>query len=174
MKVMIFLLLVFVVLAAVYFISPPMQDNNTDEISFFPQDMGSMDLVNEYSGERAKSEIRNMHLGEWDFLKGYVGYYEGNSGESATFWTAIFHNQSQAINTTEWMTNEISKSDTPFSIPEKIILNQSEVEYVYHMEGMGQEHYYWQREKIVVWVALSNLGDENQIAFLNQAVEILS
>ncbi|MEE9151654.1 MAG: hypothetical protein V3U20_07465, partial [Thermoplasmata archaeon] len=129
--------------------------------------------VNEYSGERAKSEIRNMHLGEWDFLKGYVGYFEGNSSESATFWIAIFHNQSQAINTTEWMTNEISKGDTPFSVPEEIEVTKSGVENAYYVEGMGQDHYYWQKDDIVVWMALTNINLEKQDQLLDSAIETI-
>ena len=173
MKVAIYLSFIFLVLAAVYFISPQSGNNNSDSSSIFPKELGDMNLVEEYSGERAKSEIRNMHLGEWDFLKGYAGYYEGNSGESATFWTAIFHNQSQAINTTEWMTNEINKGDTPFSVPEKITLNQTDVDHAYYVEGIGQDHYYWQKDDIVVWMALTNINLEKQNQLLDSAMETI-
>jgi hypothetical protein len=166
-----YLSLVLVMISAVYLASPRYEEDGSDNSLTFPGELGSMNLVDQYSGARARSEILNMHMGDVDFLEGYVAYYAGNSGQSARFWVSTFYNESLAYDATERMTEELSKGGTPFSVPEKVEVSQSGVEYAYHLDGMGQAHYYWQKERIVVWVALTNLSEGEQIVFLNRAIE---
>lgn len=172
-KILIFIGLLIIILAAVYFISPPSTNENSQGSSFFPKELSDLKLVNAYSGEKAKAEIKNMHGGEWDFEEGHVGHYETSEGKSATIWVSIFQNRTQAQNTTQIMTIEINKGDTPFSITEEINTNTNGVENVYYTYGMGQDHYYWQKENMVIWIALTNMNRDEQSQLLDSAINVL-
>jgi hypothetical protein len=166
--------LFFIILLAVIYLTYPEDDNQESEnISIFPKELEGMTLEDEYSGEKAKSEIKNMHLGDFDFISGYVGFYQDGFGRSARFWVSSFSNQSIAQNTTERMTEKISKGNTPFSIPQEIEINNSNVENVYFVEGMGQDHYYWYKDDMVVWVAMTNFDKDYGIILVNQSINTI-
>jgi hypothetical protein len=173
MNLAVFALFFIIVFAAIYLTYPKDENQESENISIFPEELSGMTLEDEYSGERAKSEIKNMHLGDFDFISGYVGYYQDGFGRSARYWVSTFFNQSIAKNTTERMTDKISIGNTPFSIPVEIELNNSNVEYVYFVEGMGQDHYYWYKNDLVIWVAMTNFDEENGIILLNASIEAI-
>jgi hypothetical protein len=170
---LIYILFVLIILAAIYLTYPKDENKDSESSSFFPQELSGMILEDEYSGERAKSEIKNMHLGDFDFISGHVGYYTDDFGRSARFWISVFTNEDEAKNITERMTNEISKGVTPFSIPEDVDINNSIVENVYFVEGMEQNHYYWYKNDKVLWVALTNFDEEQGMILLNSSINDL-
>jgi hypothetical protein len=173
MNLAIYVLFFIIVLAAIYFTYPKDENKDSENSSPFPQELIGMTLEDEYSGERAKSEIKEMHLGDFDFISGYVGYYTDNFGRSARYWVSTFSNKSIAKNTTERMTEKISRGNTPFSIPNEVEINNSNVEYVYFVEGMGQDHYYWYKNDSVIWVALTNFDEKYGLILLNASIEPL-
>jgi hypothetical protein len=171
--VMTYILFVIMILVVLYFTYPKEENKDSESSSFFPHKLSGMTLEDEYSGERAKSEIKEMHLGDFDFISGHVGYYTDDFGRSARYWVSVFINEDEAKNITERMTSEISKGITPFSIPEDVDINNSKVENVYFVEGMGQDHYYWYKNDKVLWVALTNFDEKQGKILLNSSINAL-
>ncbi len=166
-----YILITGIVLITVYFSTSPDNGTEPETLSMFPPELGEMNLVDEYSGTKARSEITNMHMGDVEFLEGYVAYYESGTGTTARFWVSTFQSENLASNATMMMTVEIGEEVTPFTVPEEIPVDHGDVDRAYYVTGMGQDHYYWQKGEMVVWLALSNLSGAEQTMFLNLAIE---
>lgn len=161
---------VVIVLILILILFGSSDDKDESDSSIFPYELGGLDLTYEKSGKEAEDQIKNMHIGEFDILKGYVAQYDDSSGRSAFFWVATLENETNALNLIERMTAAISKGGTPFSTPYKVYVNQPDADYVYYTYGTGQDHYYWYKDEIMVWVALTNFDDNEIESFVNLSI----
>jgi hypothetical protein len=166
-----FIIVVILLLSTVIYIKSTTDDSEESEEFLFPQSIGDLFIESQYSDEQAKIDIKNMHMGDFNFSKGYIAVYEDDLGKSAYFWVSEFETKAEAKETTERMTDKIFRVDTPFSNPTEQQVNSSEIDYVYYTYGIGQDHYYWNNGRLVIWMALTDFSDVEGKVFLEYAVE---
>ncbi len=139
--------------------------------TILPKSLAGFTLEDFYSGERAQKEIERLHGGKVTVKSGYVGYYRDSDGRrSATFWISQVDNEEEAIALLAQMKEGIARGGTPFSSPEKASIPGLEALMVYFVSGMGQDHYFWVKKNMVIWVALSGFVDEFRLEFIKQAI----
>jgi hypothetical protein len=166
----IYVSMIVILILSLYFISY-LQDEEDDNVEVeFPQTLNGLELQYEYGGDRAMSEITNMHQGDFDIEEGFVGYYESGTGGSAYFWVSICADEAAAIDLAEKMTIKISTVQTPFSTPVSVSDDYEQVEYIYYTSGTGQDHYYWQDGELLIWVALDNMDTDEIKNFMDEAI----
>jgi hypothetical protein len=172
LQIILILIFIFILIVLISAFGP-FETEPEDEVSFeFPQSLGNLTLIENYTGEQAYNEIKTMHLGDFDFIEGYVAGYWGIPGGNAKVWVSLFHTESESEDITEQMTQAISKGNTPFSIPEKITVNNTEFT-VYSSVGLGAEHFYWFNDRLVIWIALEELNEAETNEILIEAINEL-
>lgn len=134
----------------------------------------TLDLPNELAGFRitdlregidAIAIITDLHGREFPIDHGVVGIY-GN--REITVWVAGAASETIARQMTSAMQQKIGEGNSPFTPINEINDGNREV---YALEGMGQRHYYFQSNNLVIWLAVNPaFADEA----LQQILEVYS
>jgi len=128
-----------------------------------PNELAGLSLNNETSGQPALAELSWMHGQEFQLNQGAVGSYGANNeiklyiaGTPFSFMAGRMIND---------MRDKIAWSDTPFTpVTEKVYGQRT----VYKLNGLGQEHNYFQSGNLVIWLATD---EELTEAALSQALD---
>ena len=130
-----------------------------------PNQLAGLQLTNSKSGDPAISAFTDLHGKSFPVTAGAVGIY-GN--REITLWVASTTSNSAARELTDAMQKRIAEGNSPFT-PIKEINDRNRNLYV--LEGMGQQHYYFQSKNLVIWLAADPaLADEA----LQQILEVYS
>ena len=130
-----------------------------------PNQLAGLRLTESNSGDQAISEFTDLHGKSFPVTSGAVGIY-GN--RDITLWVASTASDSLALELTNAMQDRIAEGTSPFT-PVDEINNRNRK--VYALEGMGQKHYYFQSQNLVIWLAANPaLADEA----LQQTLEVYS
>jgi len=112
-----------------------------------PESLASLRLSNVVTGPQALQEFAQLHGRDFDLLNGYVAHY----GDSAILWVGQARDVTIAFALVEQMTQRINEGRSPFSLPQKM---QVATRTIYATVGLGQQHYYFQANEKVVWLAV--------------------
>lgn len=138
--------------------------SSTDIINL-PKQLAGLGLTQTRTGSEAIVEFADLHGKEFPVVSGAIGIY-GNS--QITLWVAGAQSESTAIEMTSAMQSKIAQGNSPFTLVNEIKDGNRKI---YALEGMGQKHYYFQSNNLVVWLAVDpNLADEA----LQQILEVYS
>lgn len=108
------------------------------------------------TGQQAVAEFRDLHGEDFLLVAGAVGVY-GDS--QITVWAAGTPVSLLAAQLVDAMHNKIAEGRSPFV---EVKTFQDRGRTVYALEGMGQNHYYFQSESLVIWLAAEPaLADES-------------
>jgi hypothetical protein len=119
--------------------------------NWLPQSIGSLLLVNSQSGEEAREEINKLHGKQISFRNGYVGSYEGQD-KKGKIWVSEYNTVKGATQAVGQMAKGIkgSKQGNFWHYQEMLI----EGVPVHFVLGMGQAHYFFQKNLGVYWLAV--------------------
>jgi hypothetical protein len=112
-----------------------------------PAQIAGIDLTTSESGDAAITEFTSMHGKEFPVISGDIGHY-GNS--AITLWIAGTSTETLAAEMVSSMQARIAEGNSPFTPVNEI---QDRKRTVYVLEGMGQEHFYFQSKDLVIWLA---------------------
>lgn len=130
-----------------------------------PNQLGGLRLTESKSGQEAIADVAGLHGKEFPITFGAIGVY-GN--QDITLWVAGTASDSIALQMTNAMRARIAEGNSPF-IPVEEISNGDRT--IYALEGMGQKHYYFQSENLIIWMAVDPaLADKA----LQQILEVYS
>ncbi len=120
-----------------------------------PNQMAGLPLTNRVTGPQAAAAFENLHGKQFPLTSGAIGYY-GN--QQATLWVAGAPLNFMASRMIEAMRAKIAEGNSPFTPMTEI---KDGVRTVYVLEGMGQKHFYFQSENLIVWLAADpSIADE--------------
>ena len=132
-------------------IPPQMQEGPS-----LPDQIAGYSLIRKSTGEQAIAELNNMHGRDFPFQSGAVGGY--GAGQQATLWVSGLERESDAAEMVSAMRERIALGNSPFK---PLDVWQDGDRMVFELVGMGQKHYYFRSELLVVWLAVdANLADE--------------
>ena len=138
--------------------------SSTDIINL-PKEVAGLSLTQTQTGSAAIAEFADLHGKEFPVVSGSIGIY-GNS--QITLWVAGAQSESAAIEMTEAMQSKIAQGNSPFTPVNEMKDGHRKI---YALEGMGQMHYYFQFNNLVIWLAVDpNLADDA----LQQILEVYS
>lgn len=137
------------------------------EKPFFPDKLGDMDLKLHREGEVAVREIQNSHSAKDNVSPGqaHIARYRSSAGNRATISVTSAGTQKRAAEKVENMTRGMGGM---FAIPEILELNGLKI---YYTEGGGEYHYYYSKNDLVVWIALSNPERAYRSTLIDEAVK---
>lgn len=113
-----------------------------------PEELGGLPRIELKTGEAAVGEVRRLH-GE-SFALTSAAFARYGSGGEVTLWIAGASSEGEAAALVASMTTAIARGGSPFSpgAPETIAGVT-----LYPLSGMGQEHFYFQSDRLVLWLA---------------------
>ena len=138
---------------------------SSTDITNLPKEVAGLSLTQTQTGSAAIAEFADLHGKEFPVVSGAIGIY-GNS--QITLWVAGAQSEATAIEMTSAMQSKIAQGNSPFTPVNEI---NDRNRKIYALEGMGQKHYYFQSDNLVIWLAVDpNLADEA----LKQILEVYS
>jgi uncharacterized protein YneF (UPF0154 family) len=112
-----------------------------------PDSIAGIRLASSTAGAKAIQEVSSMHGKEFPIEFGEIGIY-GN--REITVWVAGAATRASALQMTSAMQEKIAQGNSPFTPTNEI---QNKERKVYVLDGMGQRHYYFQSNNLVIWLA---------------------
>lgn len=114
-----------------------------------PESIAGIPMTNSIRGEQALSEIASMHSGAFSMKAGAIGVY--GSARQAMLWVAGAKDVSGADQLLEAMRVKIARGGTPFSSVQEW---QDDQRTIYELQGLGQQHFYFRSNRLLVWLAV--------------------
>lgn len=137
------------------------------EDTLFPDKLGDMELKLHREGDVAIREIKGSHEAKDNVNPGeaHVARYRNSAGNRATVSVTVAETNQRAVEIVENMNRGMGGM---FTLPEELEINGLKV---YYTEGGSEYHYYYPKNNLVVWIALSNPDSVYQSALMNEAVK---
>jgi hypothetical protein len=145
---------------AVYFVLTRKPSGGETEIPV-PREIADFALTRKSTGTAAISEINQMHGLEFSFLEGVVCEY--GTGRKATLWVSVLADREEAEQMLTSMRDRIAAGNSPF---QPLGVWQNRERSIYELQGMGQRHYYFQSDQLVVWLAVEPPSAQVAIDYL--------
>ncbi len=118
--------------------------------ALIPSAILHMDKQEVKSGAEAAGIIDRMHHGRVATGNDYIVRYEGN-GNSSTLYVSVYENNDMAVSAMEDMARVMRKTDHDFNHFMKRMVRDR---VVYMALGQGQAHYFFVRDKDLIWLAV--------------------
>ena len=133
----------------------------------FPDKLGDMELKLHREGDVAIREIKGSHSAKDNVNpeEAHVARYRNSAGNRATVSVTAAKTNQQAVEKVENMNRGMGGM---FSKPEIVEIDGLQV---YYTEGGGEYHYYYAKNDLVVWIALSNPDKMYQSKLMDEAVK---
>ena len=112
-----------------------------------PTQLAGFNITDSQLGMDAIALITDLHGQEFPVDFGAVGVY---GDRDIIVWIAGAASESIAVEMTNAMQLKIAEGNSPFTPIDEI---DSRNRKVYALEGMGQRHYYFQSQNLVIWLA---------------------
>jgi len=113
-----------------------------------PPSIATLPLTAVSEGRQALNEFERLHRQEFPLVGGAVGTYGVN--QEAKIWVAESPLSLLARKMVIDMETKIAQGNSPF-IPSGEFEDGGHV--VYQLDGMGQRHFYFQADKLIIWLA---------------------
>ncbi len=137
------------------------------EETLFPDKLGDMELKLHREGDVAIREVENSHSAKDNVnpREAHVARYRNSLGNRATVSVTVADTNMRAAEKVENMTRGMGGM---FSKPETVEINGLKV---YYTEGGSEYHYYYPKNNLVIWVAISNPDKAYQSRLVIEAVK---
>ena len=113
-----------------------------------PDNLAALPLMDQMTGRQAAFDFSQLHGKQFPLTSGAVGIY---GDHQATLWVAGAPLKGIAARMVSSMREKIAEGRSPFTPTAEISDNKRTI---YVLEGMGQKHYYFQSENLVIWLAI--------------------
>lgn len=113
-----------------------------------PNNLAALPLMDQMTGRQAAFDFSQLHGRQIPLTSGAVGMY---GDHQATLWVAGAPLKGMAARMVNTMRDKIAEGRSPFTPVAEISDNRRTI---YALEGMGQKHYYFQSENLVIWLAV--------------------
>lgn len=117
--------------------------------SLLPNEMVGFPLRGEVTGSSAFTELSWMHGQDFQLKQAAVGTY-GNE-DQVIIYVAGTDTRSLAGQLISAMRDKIAAVDSPFEPIAEREINQR---MVYELDGMGQRHFYFKSDQLIIWLAV--------------------
>jgi hypothetical protein len=142
--------------------APPAAEREAPRLPQLPERFAGLQLVSSYSGPAAVRDILRLHRNEFPLLDGLIALYAGDA--EVTVWVSLSPTLEEAAELMRRMV-ETMPASTVFQEESVFTL---EGRQVYHVTGMGMDHYYYLDGLYVYWLAVGETTAPREVlaAFL--------
>lgn len=158
-RTILMIFIVFIILALV--------PNRAMADQLLPQTLGSFKLVQSVTGDQAKRQIGRMHGKAIAFKQAAIGAYRFDN-HKATLWISAYEKDHMAIDQIGRMSKRIKSGKGEIFTGLKMLTLKGLP--IYFVKGMGQDHYFFQKNNLAVWLAV---GKAFSLATAKQAASVI-
>lgn len=119
------------------------------KIEYLPQSIYQLSLNQKYSGEEAERFVNRLHFGNVAAESNEIGMYAGAKGQ-AIIYVSYYKRSEDADSNLMKMVQKISPQNSVFTGGESFELENVRV---YRYSGMGQTHFVFAYEDVLVWIS---------------------
>ncbi|MBU4225235.1 MAG: hypothetical protein KKC71_05385 [Chloroflexi bacterium] len=112
-----------------------------------PEQLAGLPLSSQMTGPQAVANFSNLHGKQFPLTSGTVGIY---GDHQATLWVAGAPLNLMTARMVTAMRDKIAEGNSPFTPSGEYQDNQRTI---YVLKGMGQKHFYFQSQNLVIWLA---------------------
>ncbi|MFH1906053.1 MAG: hypothetical protein ABIL11_01505 [Chloroflexota bacterium] len=112
-----------------------------------PDQLAGLPLSSQMNGPQAVADFSNLHGKQFPLTSGTVGIY---GDHQATLWVAGAPLNLMTARMVTAMRDKIAEGNSPFTPSGEYQDNQRTI---YVLKGMGQKHFYFQSQNLVIWLA---------------------
>jgi len=121
-----------------------------------PEQVSNLPLTRQTTGSQAVQEINRLHRKGFPLTSGAVGNY--GTQNQATLWVSGTLFKPAATQILTAMKDRIAEGNSPFTTTGEY---QDKELTIYTLVGMGQKHFYFQSNNLVIWLAAdADLADQ--------------
>lgn len=137
------------------------------EKSIFPEKLDDMELKIHREGDVAIREIQGSHSAKDNVTprEAHVARYRNSAGNRATISVTVADTEKRAVEKVDNMTRGMGGM---FSSPETLEINGLKI---YYTEGGGEYHYYYSKNNLVIWIAISNPERTYRSMLIDEAIK---
>ncbi len=122
--------------------------------NLLPDTLGPMKLTQSVLGEQAEKQIHKLHGKSIELKNSSIGHYTHGSSR-VTLWVSEYKTVEEARKSVQIMANKIKTGQN------RVFRDFKETEVrglpVYFVSGMGQNHYFYQKNRLAVWLAVDTV-----------------
>ena len=126
-----------------------LQKENSIGSSLLPKELVGLPLSREITGSSAFAELSWMHGQEFQLNQAAVGTY--GKEDEVIIYVAGTDTKSMAGRLIIAMRDRIAAVGSPF---EPIAEQEIDQRMVYELDGMGQRHFYFRSDQLIIWLAV--------------------
>jgi len=147
------LLAALTLLLAYFFLPTPAPADEALQLFTLPAQFADLQLVSSESGEAAMREILRLHRNPFPMVDGLIAQYSGAA--EVTVWVSLSPTLDEANMLMERMVE---------TMPASTVFKEESVfplagQQIYHVTGMGMDHYYWLDNLYVYWLAIEGTAE---------------
>lgn len=144
-------------------VAPPAAEREAPRLPELPERFAGLQLVSSYSGPAAVRDILRLHRNEFPLLDGLIAEYAGEA--EVTVWVSLSPTVEEAAGLMQQMVATMPAS-TVFQEESVFTL---EGRQVYHVTGMGMDHFYYHEGLFVYWLAVRGHAPQDVLAAFLQS-----
>lgn len=138
----------------------------TREKPFLPEQVFTLTLKKQLTGEEAKAFVDNLHFEEVTPENNEIGFYEGEKGKAIIYITH-YKDAKQARQEGRRMIEKIDKGNPVFFMGDSLLVNGKPV---YRCFGMGETHFIFSKDNHLFWISSGTMFAQK---FLSAYLEYL-
>lgn len=119
--------------------------------NLLPDTLGPMKLTRSVLGEQAEKQIHKLHGKSIELKNSGIGHYT-HGGSRVTLWVSEYKTVEEARKSVQIMAKKIKTGQN------RVFRDFKETEVggltTYFVTGMGQNHYFYQKNRLAVWLAV--------------------
>lgn len=139
----------------------------SNQKEYLPESIYNLFFEQKLIGEEAENFVNKLHIQNVTDEENLIGFYEGEKGRALIYLT-FYDKDADAENNYRKMTEKISPQNSVFIGGEYLTIDNTEI---YRCFGMGQTHYVFYNNSILVWLSVETVWAED---FLKEYMAYLS
>lgn len=163
---LIFIIAVLAITAFLY------QQTQKSPYGMFPEKLGDMNMALYRDGEIAMNEVIGLHGNNPDVKieNAYIANYRSSSASKAKFWVSESKTRGEAGSLLESMNRGVGKTGM-FSESKTMTIEGVTVYFVSGKPELGLYHYFYAKDKRVIWIQVDNPDEAYRQNFVKEAIK---
>ena len=148
-----------------------MQTQDKDNYGIFPEKLGDMNIALYRDGDTAMTEVKNLHRGtSVEIENAYIADYRSTPSSKAKFWVSESASNGEAASLLAAMNSRVGKTGM-FSDSTPLTIEGITVYFVTGQPQLGLYHYFYARDKRVIWIQVDNPDEAYRLNFVKEAIK---
>lgn len=169
-KLEIYLVIFIIAVIAITGLLYQQTQKNTYEM--FPEKLGDMNIVLYRDGDVAMNEVKGLHGNNPGVIieNAYIANYRSTPASKAKFWVSESKTSEEAESLLESMNRGVGKTGM-FSESTSMNIEGITVYFVSGKPELGLYHYFYAKDKMVIWIQVDNPDEAYRKSFVRDAIK---